>query len=760
MADSTTSVINASSARQSVFYFGSSNVYIELGSKIDLANQSFTIELWDRRMSWGQYSLLGQSNTLHIGYNSEQHLFFQTHGSTLTAPKAYDNDYSWHHWAVTFDHDSKARVIYLNGFPLADDVASQAYTATGNWNLGPNTHTTNRNSGGHMADVRIWNYVRSQEEIQADRFRRLNGDESGLVGYWPLDEGQGDVARDRTSHGNHGKITYPLWRQQLALQSTEPITKLQPTLRLYGYNSSRTSWASIPGFSSGAFPHTVEAWFCPYSSYANYSWLLFVGHTSYCDRSHCWVLNKNAGTLEIGPRTSDKDRLEIPVKEGKWHHIASVFDGKQLSVYVDGLLFPNPLPSTMTIVYGYFFLGQNYTSYNSNNEDGRGRLTEVRLWKGARSQEEIQANLYHRLMGDEKDLAIYWPLNEGYKNTLHDKTSHGNHVTISGTYYWEEQLFLIPAHHDSQKSAQEKAIAHHRQQVTGGGTTTTGTTTGTTAGSSSGTATDGTTGTTTGTSSKAKTNAKVVRPSVLSFDGTDDYVDCGAGIEPTEAITVEAWVKHEDSSGYIVNRGGSEDEDGYSLSWADGKIRVELQNTQSKKKVSCENTAPSDGEWHHIAFTWSRKEKVITTYIDGKSAATTKQFTGTLGVPTQALNIGRNALHDGYFHGQIVDVRIWDQARSQHDIERAMKEQLEGDEDGLIGYWPLDDKGTTVKDRSGNDRNGTVQGATWEEIEKLPVAAHQLWATGLEDYGYWYRWAQNLPQQTDSKPFRRGRIWA
>ncbi|MEM9009534.1 MAG: LamG domain-containing protein, partial [Cyanobacteria bacterium P01_F01_bin.86] len=211
MVDSTTNVINASSARQSILYFAGSNTYVDLGSKIDLANQNFTIELWDRRLSWGQHSLLGQAKDLHIGYNAESHLFFQTQGSTLTAPKAYDNDYAWHHWAVTFDHDTKVRIIYLNGFPLIDDVAKVPYTGTGALSLGPNSQTASRNTGGHMADVRIWHYVRSQDEIQQARFRRLNGDESGLLGYWPLDEGQGETAHDRTSHGNHGKINAPHW---------------------------------------------------------------------------------------------------------------------------------------------------------------------------------------------------------------------------------------------------------------------------------------------------------------------------------------------------------------------------------------------------------------------------------------------------------------------------------------------------------------------------------------------------------------------
>lgn len=775
MADATNGVINAKSARQSVLYFPTSAVHVDFGSDLDLANQSFTIEFWDRQFDWNAVHLLVQGSDLCLGYNAQKHLFFKMQNSTLTAPKAYDEDRSWHHWAVTFDADTNERIIYLNGFPTIDDIASQPYTGTGEWSIAPDK-TTNRNAGFQMADLRIWDYVRSHEEIQADRFRRLNGDEAGLVGYWPLDEGHGFTAYDRTSRGNHGKISYATcWRQQLALQSTEPITKLQAALRLNGGSSSRASIYPIPGFSTGTFAHTLEAWFCPTGFSSNYSCLMCVGYPAASGnypQSHYWALNKQAKTLEIGPRTSDRERLEIPIREGKWYHIASVSDGKQLSVYVDGEFFPRPIPVALNLPYLSLLLGQNWTSYNSNNEDGRGMLAEVRLWKGARSQEEIQADLYHRLVGNEPNLAIYWPANEGYKGTLHDKTTYGKHATISGSYVWEEQLFLIPAHHDSLQEAQEKAIASHRQRLTGGSgttskTTASKTTSGTNAGGTSGTTSKTTAGKTTsgtnagdtsGTTGTTKTKAKIAPLCVLSFDGIDDYIDCGTEVQPTEAIAVEAWVKHLDGSGYIVNRGGSEAEDGYSLSWQDGKIRVELQNTQAKKKVICENPTPSDNEWHHIAFTWNRKKAIVCTYIDGQPAETTQKFAGMLGIPSQqALNIGRNALHDGYFHGQISEVRIWKRVRSQEEIEQGMKQRLDGSETGLVGYWPMDDKGAIVKDRSGGDRNATIRGATWETAE-VPLIAAQLWATGLQDYGYWYRWKQSLPEPKNVQTFRRGRI--
>ena len=60
---------------------------------------------------------------------------------------------------------------------------------------------------------------------------------------------------------------------------------------------------------------------------------------------------------------------------------------------------------------------------------------------------------------------------------------------------------------------------------------------------------------------------------------------------------------------------------------------------------------------------------------------------------------------DGFFD----EVRLWNLARSQSDIIKNMHTWLVGDEDGLIGYWRLDDSsGTTVSDLTSNHNNGTM----------------------------------------------------
>jgi hypothetical protein len=57
-----------------------------------------------------------------------------------------------------------------------------------------------------LDDVRLWNVVRAQADIQANKDAELVGNEAGLVGYWKLNEGKGTVINDATANANHGTL--------------------------------------------------------------------------------------------------------------------------------------------------------------------------------------------------------------------------------------------------------------------------------------------------------------------------------------------------------------------------------------------------------------------------------------------------------------------------------------------------------------------------------------------------------------------------
>jgi hypothetical protein len=79
---------------------------------------------------------------------------------------------------------------------------------------------------GYLKNIRIWRGPRVPDDIKQDPYKRLTDSEIAaaqttvrgeqwapvyLGGYWPLDEGSGNVARDRTQVQNDGNITNPEW---------------------------------------------------------------------------------------------------------------------------------------------------------------------------------------------------------------------------------------------------------------------------------------------------------------------------------------------------------------------------------------------------------------------------------------------------------------------------------------------------------------------------------------------------------------------
>jgi len=152
----------------------------------------------------------------------------------------------------------------------------------------------------------------------------------------------------------------------------------------------------------------------------------------------------------------------------------------------------------------------------------------------------------------------------------------------------------------------------------------------------------------------------------------NDYVDAGnnSNLNITDAITILVWTNNiSGSNGHIVNKGGGWSENGYSLFWYLGNIRIELQNTAYSKKTILDNTAPALNKWNFIAFTWSLSSQIIKTYINGVQAGNTALFNVPIGIASQNLNIGRNQVRGYYFNGLIDEVRIYNRALSDSEIK-------------------------------------------------------------------------------------------
>jgi hypothetical protein len=75
---------------------------------------------------------------------------------------------------------------------------------------------------GAMDEIRLWNVARSAREIARDMNKRPSGKPDGLVAYWRMNDGSGQIASDETGNGHDMQLgdtpgvdaTDPTWVSQ------------------------------------------------------------------------------------------------------------------------------------------------------------------------------------------------------------------------------------------------------------------------------------------------------------------------------------------------------------------------------------------------------------------------------------------------------------------------------------------------------------------------------------------------------------------
>ncbi len=121
--------------------------------------------------------------------------------------------YSEDHSLLTFRWktdalSTDALKLYVNGILQASiDVSGTLTTSEGVViNLGENPTWTGRLFNGVMDEVRVWEVARTEQEIQENMTIELTGSETGLIAYYPMNEGTGTTVSDASGNNNAGTM--------------------------------------------------------------------------------------------------------------------------------------------------------------------------------------------------------------------------------------------------------------------------------------------------------------------------------------------------------------------------------------------------------------------------------------------------------------------------------------------------------------------------------------------------------------------------
>ncbi|ABX47352.1 outer membrane adhesin like protein [Shewanella baltica OS195] len=116
---------------------------------------------------------------------------------------------TWYHIAVVFDNGTWD--FYVDGIAQGINVLDQGarssvpnYTGFGVTNLvfGLQNHGAVDDFVGSIDDIRMWSSARTQVQIQNNRSIELVGNESGLLGYWKLNEASGTTVNDSQTNSS------------------------------------------------------------------------------------------------------------------------------------------------------------------------------------------------------------------------------------------------------------------------------------------------------------------------------------------------------------------------------------------------------------------------------------------------------------------------------------------------------------------------------------------------------------------------------
>ncbi len=484
---------------------------------------------------------------------------------------------------------------------------------------------------------------------------------------------------------------------------------------------------------------TVEAWVRPTTLAGNGC---IVGNYSTPSNQLQFLLrrNGNAYLFLVGPGnapsysglTTAANTATINV----WQHVACVYDGTIATVYINGVF-----SASNTTASNYTFATTTNSIIIGTNvipESFDGDVDELRIWNTNRSRCEINTFMNCEIPTNAANLVANYHFNQGTAaannttvTTLNDATSNSfngtlNNFTLNGaTGNWVTPGGVVsgsvtPLPPPTVTANSGTIISGQSFTIVPGGASTysfvpSGPVVSPTINS---------TYTVIGTAANSCTNSATSLVSLapgaaINFNGTSNNVNLGTAIgasfAPLNKVTLEAWVKPSNTTGlgiivgnyapanqmqFMLRRGGATQ---YQFYIGNGSIG----NYLAANSVA----GPTIGVWQHIAGVYNGT--VASIYINGVLSSTAA-ISYTFGTTTNPLVIGGTGAE--YFGGDIDEVRIWNRALCQSEIQNNMTGEIATTANGLIANYHFNQgiaagtntSVTTLTDASGNAYTGTL----------------------------------------------------
>ncbi|MFZ1719720.1 MAG: LamG domain-containing protein [Candidatus Moraniibacteriota bacterium] len=624
----------------------------EITTATDKGNGSslkiFTLSTWFKTSAISARKIIGieanQTGTgsaafdrdIYVGTDGKVYFRVYDGVSRYTTSAGALNDGNWHHAVGVSNGDNETIQLYVDGVlqqTTAIGTVWSSYTSS-YWRIGGYKLTGLTNGGGDgyfagsLDEVRIYNRALSAGEVQSlydlgasdkvntsvSQSQGTGRLDSGLVGYWKLDDASGTTATDSSTNANSGTLTNgPTWttgqiNSGIDFDGTDDHVTMGDATALKLTGAFTTSaWIYPQSFGGGSRGRIIDK-----LGGASSGYIFFIDNSNLTNGIEICVNNCNY------PSTNARG-VANAVTLNTWQHFVASFDGTNVTLYKNGASLGSQSLSAPNSGIANFAIGGK-TSANDRNFDGY--IDEVRVYKRALSADEV-SQLYRLTAptGVDTSLKGYWSFDGSATNWT--SSSAGTVSDLSGSGNTGTQTNM------SQSTSVIRGKLGQALDFDG-------------------------------------TDDYTTTPDSSTLDITD-----------STNFTLTGWFNRDtfttDDTIIGKSNGQASSDTGYNAYIDDSTDKLTIVGNDGTDQYKMESVSTFTAtDWHHFALVWDDSSSANTKlYIDGVSEAATT--TGTFANVNSLANaltfrIGAESDNGNPFDGKIDEVRIYNRALSATEV--------------------------------------------------------------------------------------------
>ncbi len=392
------------------------NDYLATEAERNLEGKDITIEMWVQRASRSDGTVFSHGNineSIELGFTADNCMSLRIgdiYIKSVQLPAFVLN--TWAHIAMVYEAKTERATLYYNGKEVLSGATTGTYNGIGAMEIGRSIRSASDYFNGKIHEVRVWDKKIAADDIYAGMYKIMTGSESGLIAYYPLNEGKGKVAFDKVRGAN-------------ALLFAEWTTPEGRSLR---FNNGSLQLPMDELSVRDDMDYTIELWFKAEPGQTNTA--ILTNAVRYQDDSE---LNfSEPGKIYIGFNEAGKlifrssnttaiieNNTAQDYRDNNWHHFAASVNRstQYVEIYMNGELINQYSANNIqginggSISIGAVSVTGAYEQVVGKENYFKGNVDEIRLWNAALTHELIEES-NTRLHGNEIGLLLYYPFEE------------------------------------------------------------------------------------------------------------------------------------------------------------------------------------------------------------------------------------------------------------------------------------------------------------------------------------------------------------